>query len=151
MVQSQADCDDTVLANRAEERNSRAKPSKLGSQLDAEQENTRYAPPDDNLSQNNVNSPKNMSLTKSSNNRLSHDQEGSSDDNDDDEVNDLFKQIRKMSNRSSSRSSNNTSFKDNKEKTKSSNPFLEPFHRHSSVDMKGRKIVLMEHKKILNM
>ena len=62
-----------------------------------------------------------------------------SSDNDDDEVNDLFKQIRKMSNRSGSQGSNNTSLKGSQEKTKSSNPFLEPFHRHSSVDMKGKK------------
>jgi hypothetical protein len=62
-----------------------------------------------------------------------------SSDNDDDEVNDLFKQIRKMSNRSGSQRSNNTSLKGSQEKTKSSNPFLEPFHRHSSVDMKGIK------------
>ena len=61
-----------------------------------------------------------------------------SSDNDDDEVNDLFKQIRKMSNRTGSQGSNNTSLKGSQEKIKSSNPFLEPFHRHSSVDMKGK-------------
>ena len=64
--------------------------------------------------------------------------EQDSSDNDDDEVNDLFKQIRKMSNRTGSQGSNNTSLKGSQEKIKNSNPFLEPFHRHSSVDMKGK-------------
>ena len=142
MVQSQPDCDDKLLAVRAEDCNSKTKRSKPGSPLDVEYKNAIYTTPDDNLSQNSINSPKNKSLAKSSSSRVDHDQEDSSDDNEDDEVNDLFKQIRKMSNRSSSRSSNNTSFKGNKEKAKSSNPFLEPFHRHSSVDMKGRKKIL---------
>ena len=62
-----------------------------------------------------------------------------SSDNEDDEVNDLFKQLRRMSNRSGSHSSNSTSRRSNNEKTKCGNPFLEPFHRHSSVDMKGKK------------
>ena len=62
-----------------------------------------------------------------------------SSDNEDDEVNDLFKQIRKMSSRSGSQSSNITTPKGTKkDKLRGLNPFLEPFHRHSSVDMKGR-------------
>ena len=64
-------------------------------------------------------------------------QDSSDDDDEDDEVNDLFKQIRRMSDRSSSDRSKNRSLKGSREKLKSLNPFLEPFHRHSSVDMKG--------------
>ena len=67
-----------------------------------------------------------------------HDQQESSD-NEDDEVNELFKQIRRMSDRSVSHSSTHTSRKSNNEKPKCANPFLEPFQRHSSVDMKGKK------------
>ena len=67
-----------------------------------------------------------------------------SSDNEDDEVNDLFKQIRKMSSRSGSQSSNITTPKGTKkDKLRGLNPFLEPFHRHSSVDMKGKvKLIL---------
>ena len=62
-----------------------------------------------------------------------------SSDNEDDEVYDLFKQIRKMSSRSGSQSSNITTPKGTKkDKLRGLNPFLEPFHRHSSVDMKGQ-------------
>ena len=67
-----------------------------------------------------------------------------SSDNEDDEVNDLFRQIRKMSSRSGSQSSNITTPKGSKkDKLRGLNPFLEPFHRHSSVDMKGKvKLIL---------
>ena len=63
--------------------------------------------------------------------------ENDSSDNEDDEVNDLFKEVRRMSNKSASNTSSTTSRKSNKERTKHDNPFLEPFQRHSSVDMKG--------------
>jgi len=68
-----------------------------------------------------------------------------SSDNDDDEVNDLFKQIRKMSSRSGSQSSNITTPKGTKkDKLRGLNPFLEPFHRHSSVDMKGKTKLMLK-------
>ena len=68
-----------------------------------------------------------------------------SSDNEDDEVNDLFKQIRKMSSRSGSQSSNITTPKGTKkDKLRGLNPFLEPFHRHSSVDMKGKMILILK-------
>ena len=66
-----------------------------------------------------------------------HCYEHDSSDNEDDEVNDLFKEVRRMSNQSASNTSSNTSRKSNNGRTKYANPFLEPFHRHSSVDMKG--------------
>ena len=119
------------IANGTAGFDNRAKAYKPGCPLDSELKKSVCSTPEDNPLQNNV-------KTKSPGSRVDHDNEDSSDENDDDEVNDLFKQIRKMSNRSSSRSSNNVSFKGSKEKTKSSNPFLEPFHRHSSVDMKGK-------------
>ena len=123
MVQSKTAREDKSIANGTALFNSRTRTSKPESPSDSEHKKSICTTPDDNPLQNNATS------------RLDH--EDSSDENDDDEVNDLFKQIRKMSNQSSSRSSKNNSFKGSKEKTKSSNPFLEPFHRHSSVDMKG--------------
>ena len=119
------------IANGTAGFDNRSKTYKPGCPLDSELKKSVCSTPEDNPLRNNV-------KTKSPGSRVDHDNEDSSDENDDDEVNDLFKQIRKMSNRSSSRSSNNVSFKGSKERTKSSNPFLEPFHRHSSVDMKGK-------------
>ena len=136
--------------------------SRSGTPLETSTENPMLNKPDDNLSQikdkysesripttDNVYEHTSISDDTSiqrNKNLSSHEygHQDSSDNDDDDEVNDLFKQIRKMSNRSGSQGSNDTSFKRSQEKTKSSNPFLEPFHRHSSVDMKG-KIQLSEY------